>query len=273
MNKTLGTFSVGLLGGVAMIAACTTTTVTTITEGDAGAGGETNTSKRRPGTSTSSGDTSTSSSSGTSGTTSSGSTTSSTSGGAVDAGTSKCVGSGTVNAAANPVDAGGCPAPVVYSSADLDQEVGWRCPAVAKGACSLQELATIEANFDTATTYADLGNGIGAPCKACAISSASDPTWGPIVVTSAGGAGFVNWGACAGALEGASCGKALVYINFCIDDACGCSSASACVSTATGPGGTCSSYRAALDAACPDFDNTVETCGSALDAIKLLCGP
>lgn len=263
--------AVAFLSAASVAAACTTTT--------AGTGGASSSSGGSSSGGSSSGVTSSSSgtvTSGSSGTTSSSGASSS---GGTDEGA--CVGNGNIDVPASnsPADPSGCPGAIGVSSADLDAEIGWRCAAAAKGACTTQEITTIEANLKNAgtTSYYDLANGVSGACKSCVITKTTDPSWGPIVATAAdnGATGFINFGACFGYLMGADCGKALQYEQACYNVACSeCATDSTqrqkCIEVA-GDGG-CKGFGDATAAACPDLQSASKQCNNVLDSIRTLCG-
>lgn len=127
-------------------------------------------------------------------------------------------------------------------------------------------------------TYLDLGKNLSASCKACAISYDTDANWQPIVATFANGGdtGFINFGACFGAVEGSACGKALQYEQFCYNIACNeCTTTSTqrqqCVSVAGATGGMCNTFGNTTATSCPNIATTATTCNSILDSVKYLC--
>lgn len=174
-----------------------------------------------------------------------------------------------------------CPANVALTPTDLDQEIGWKSGAPAKGSCTAADLTKLASNFeDTGVqTYFDLAKGVSTTCKACAVSKDTDAKWAPIVGTAAnnGETGFINYGACFGAIEGDACGKAIQYEKFCENIACNeCAFDSkeraACVSKAGASGGMCSKFASTRTSACPSWTLNVKSCGDILEAIKTLCG-
>jgi hypothetical protein len=268
--KSFGVWSVVFLSSAGIVVACAngTTTTTGFLPEDAGP------------TKTDSGKTTSTSSSSTS--TSGGKTSSSTSGSTGTPNGGACTGSGSISVAAKAGGGGaGCPQDVALSSADLDNEVGWKCASQVQGACTAAEITTIEGNFKNTNikTYFDLANGVSAGCKECVVTNDTDSSWGPIVGTAAdnGETGFVNFGACFGYVEGADCGKALQYEQFCYNIACNeCTTTATerqkCVETA-GSTGMCSNFGDATATACPDIQTTATKCNGVLDAVKILCGP
>ena len=290
-------FTACVAASAALTFACTAETIThSITDdptdpgtsSSGGSSGKTSSSSSGGKTSSSGGSSSGGSSSGgsSSGGSSSGGSSSggSSSGGSTSSGGSSSGGSssGGSSSGGSTSSSGGtsglCPENVPLTAADLDAEIGWKSATKTPGACSAADLTTLQNNFQSTTinTYLDLGNGLSASCKACAISYDTDADWGPIVATFANGGdtGFVNFGACFGNVEGATCGKALQYEQFCYNIACGsCTSTTqrnACVSSA-GSTGMCKDFGTTTGTACPNINTTNTTCGSVIDAVKYLC--
>jgi hypothetical protein len=172
-----------------------------------------------------------------------------------------------------------CPQNVALTEADLDKEIGWKPAKTAPGACSQGDITKLEANFKDTNikTYFDLGNGLGADCKACVFSKDTDANWGPIVGTAEnnGETGFINFGACFGAIEGDACGKALQYEQFCYNVAC-----NECTTTQTertkciqaAGDGMCKDFGDKTGTACPKIQDTAKTCNTIFDSVKSLCG-
>ena len=174
-----------------------------------------------------------------------------------------------------------CPSNVPLTASDLDKEIGWKSGAPAQGACTPDDLQQIETNFkDTGIrTYFDLGKEISDPCFACVFSKDTDAKWGPIVGTAEndGETGFVNYGACFGAIEGDACGKAIQYESFCQNVACNeCTTTSSerakCIAQAESGGGMCESFVSTKTKSCPSWTLNVKSCGEIQTAIKTLCG-
>jgi hypothetical protein len=166
------------------------------------------------------------------------------------------------------------------TAADFDADIGWKSAKKTAGACSAADITQLQANFSNAaiTTYLDLGKNVSTSCKACAISYDTDANWQPIVATFAdgGATGFVNFGACFGAVEGAACGKALQYEEFCYGLACNDCAVTAtqhdqCVNVAGNVGGMCNTFANTRGTSCPNVATTITTCANALDSIKYLC--
>jgi hypothetical protein len=176
----------------------------------------------------------------------------------------------------------GCPSTAPLSESDLDAEIGWKPSLPAKGSCSTADLDQLEANFSDSSlrSYLDLGKGLSTACRACVISKDTDPKWGPIVAVTSGGGdtGFVNYGACFGAIEGDACGKAIQYESFCTSIACqDCAFSqkeqAECVTSSTTDNGMCASFANQRTTACPSWALNVKSCGTILKAVQTLCGP
>jgi hypothetical protein len=173
-----------------------------------------------------------------------------------------------------------CPQDVPLTEADLDKEIGWKEAKKTPGACTPTDLTQLETNFkDTGIkTYFDLGKSLSDPCFACVFSKDTDANWGPIVGTAEnnGETGFVNFGACFGAVEDPACGKSLQYEQFCYNIACNeCTTTSTerqkCVEKA-GSSGMCTEFGDATAKACPNIQESAKSCNSVIDAAKTLCG-
>jgi hypothetical protein len=169
---------------------------------------------------------------------------------------------------------------VPLTEADLDKEIGWKEAKKSPGACTPTDLTQLETNFkDTGIkTYFDLGKDLSTNCFACVFAKDTDANWGPIVGTAEnnGETGFVNFGACFGAVEDAACGKALQYEQFCYNIACNeCTTTSTerqkCVEKA-GSSGMCTEFGDATAKACPNIQTSAKQCNSIIDAAKTLCG-
>jgi hypothetical protein len=176
---------------------------------------------------------------------------------------------------------GGVPACVVnvpLTPADLDQDPGWKAAGPAVAACTFTEIAQLESNLSYAKAWADAGTGLSQTCKACVVTNESDAQWGPIVLDPASGGmgGFFNFGACFGHLEGAACGRAVQYEQFCLAMACGTCATSAerdqCREVASAAGGMCKSFSDDVFGACPNIARSGKFCNSQIDAAKTLCG-
>jgi hypothetical protein len=180
-----------------------------------------------------------------------------------------------------PSDEWGCPQDVPLTEADLDKEIGWKPGAPAPGSCTDADLQAIAANFtDTSIkTYFDLAKGVTDTCRACVVSKDTDAKWGPIVGTAEndGETGFVNYGACFGAIEGDACGKAIQYQTFCENIACNECAVSTkeradCIALASNPNAMCEPFTKKRTTACPSWTLNVKSCGEVQTAIKTLCG-
>lgn len=174
-----------------------------------------------------------------------------------------------------------CPSDVPLTDADLDAEIGWKPGAPAQGSCGEADLQTLRSNFSDASirTYFDLAKGVSDSCRACVLSKDTDATWGPIVgvAENDGETGFINYGACFGAIEGDACGKAIQYQSFCEAIACNeCTFSTqeraACITKATGAGGMCESFVGKCTTSCPSWTLNVKSCGDVQTAIETLCG-
>jgi hypothetical protein len=173
-----------------------------------------------------------------------------------------------------------CPADAPLTEADLDKEIGWKEAKQTPGACSAADITQLETNFKDTNikTYFDLGKNLPDECFNCVFSKDTDANWGPIVGTAEnnGETGFVNFGACFGAVEDPACGKALQYEQFCYNIACNeCTTTSTerqkCVEKA-GSSGMCTEFGDATAKACPNIQTTAKSCNSIIDAAKTLCG-
>lgn len=178
-------------------------------------------------------------------------------------------------------DGYGCPSNIPLTEADLDKEIGWKPGAPAQGSCSETDLQTLSANFKSTSirTYFDLAKGVSDTCRACVVSKDTDAKWGPIVGTAEndGETGFVNYGACFGAIEGDACGKAIQYQSFCENVACNeCATTTQeradCITKTTSSGGMCESFANERTTACPSWTLNVKSCGDIMKAIETLCG-
>ena len=174
-----------------------------------------------------------------------------------------------------------CPADLPLTESDLDAEIGWKPGAPAQGSCTAADIDKLKANFsDTSLrTYFDLAKGVSTTCAACVVSKDTDPKWGPIVgiAQDDGETGFVNLGACFGAIEGDACGKAIQYQTFCEGFACNeCAftkqAEAECVTKASAASGMCEPFSNRRTTACPSWTLNVKSCGDILKAIQTLCG-
>jgi hypothetical protein len=174
-----------------------------------------------------------------------------------------------------------CPKNIPITEADLDKEIGFKPATKTPGACPQGDITQLEANFKDTNikSYFDLGTGLSADCKACVFSKDTDANWQPIVGTAAnnGETGFINFGACFGAIEGEACGKALQYEQFCYNIACNeCATTQTerqkCIGNAGDTGGMCEEFGKSTGTACPKLQDTAPQCNSVFDAVKTLCG-
>jgi hypothetical protein len=169
-----------------------------------------------------------------------------------------------------------CPTEVGFDYAAIDKEIGWKPAKAAPGSCKQTDLTTFEKNFESAKTWLDLGQGLEPDCAACLITKDTDENWSIIVATAAddGKTGFTNFGSCFGALEGAECGEALQYANFCLDAACECATTQSAQSKcfkAAGEG-PCAEFSGKVQQACPDLEKSLEICTDVIASAKSLCG-
>ena len=174
---------------------------------------------------------------------------------------------------------GFCPDTTPLTEADLDAEIGWKPSQPSPGACTAADMDQLEDNFSDSSlrTYLDLGKGLSTACRSCVITKDTESKWGPIVAVSDGQSGFVNLGACFGAIEGAACGKAIQYESFCTSVACdGCATSqkelAACVTKSTTDDGICAPFASRRTTACPSWALNVKSCGTILKAVQTLCG-
>jgi hypothetical protein len=250
--KVFTTASVLSVAGVALVAvACSSSETTSNADGDGGA--------------------SSSSSSG-----------SFIEGGSGSGGGGKCTGEGSITVMASPggADAGGCPKDISLTSLELDQAVGWKCPAGKKGSCTADEIAAIEKNLEdpNVKSYFDITKDASDACKACAVSKNTDSAWSPIVglAETNGETAIINYGACFGFLIGATCGRSVQYLELCLDQACGeCATSSAarktCIEAASA--GACKGFVDSVAKECPLLANAQPQCSDIVVAIKTICGP
>jgi hypothetical protein len=273
MNRRFTFAAVTFVGG-ALVLACTGGTTIEVIQDDAG----TTTKVPSSSSGSSSGKTSSSGGSTSSSSSSSGGSNSSSGGSTSSSGgsTSSSGGSTSSSGGTNPT----CPENVPLTPADLDAEIGWKPATKIPGSCSAADLITLENNFQSTTiaTYFDLGTGLSASCKACAISTDTAASWQPIVGVAAdnGATGFINFGACFGNVEGSACGKALQYEQFCYNIACNeCTTTSMqrqqCVEKAGSFGGMCDDFGTTTATACPNITTTATSCNSIIDSVKYLC--
>ena len=181
---------------------------------------------------------------------------------------------------AAPEDAATCLVDPQATAADFEQSPGYKPGAKTADACTTTELSQFEKNLDDTNikTWKELGNDIGTQCAACIITSKENATWGPVVYTDdAGERGFYNFGACFGVVEKESCGKAVQFLEWCLDAACDACTTQGerdtCIETSLDKGGPCEAFGTTLNAECKDLTASGKKCNNILDAAKTLCGP
>jgi hypothetical protein len=165
--------------------------------------------------------------------------------------------------------------------ASLDQDPGWKPAKAPAPACTTSELSQFEKNLSDTNvkTWQDLATDLGATCAACIVTSDAETNYGPIVYVAASGGtkGYYNFGACFGAVESPACGKAIQYLEYCLDATCdSCftqSKRDTCISDATGTGGTCSSFATTMSSECKNLSVSGKKCNNMIVAAKTLCGP
>jgi hypothetical protein len=174
-----------------------------------------------------------------------------------------------------------CPQKQAVAAADFDASVSWRSAARMAGACNATDGDSLEKAFadPNLKTWVELGTRVSPACRACVISYDSDAAWGLIVATAAdgGATGFVNFGACFGHLEGAPCGKAMQYEQFCYGLACdacpaGAAEQQTCTTKASEAGGMCETFARTRSESCPNIQANLPKCGTIRDAVTTLCG-
>jgi hypothetical protein len=177
-------------------------------------------------------------------------------------------------------DAATCLVDPEVTPATFEQTPGYKPGAIKPGLCSTTELSQFEKNLDDTNikTWKDLGNDIGTTCAECIITSKEAATWGPVVYTDdAGERGFYNFGACFGAVEKESCGKAVQFLEWCLDAACDACTTQGdrdtCIESAADTSGVCGSFVDTLTAECKNLTTSGKKCNNILDAAKTLCGP
>lgn len=172
-----------------------------------------------------------------------------------------------------------CPPALTLTIDGAKKELGWKKAIATPGACTEDELATLEASGSV--PYDQLADTVSPGCAACAISYDTDANWQPwvFVKTDAGKTtGSINFGACFGHVEGEACGEAIALSEFCRDTACNeCagskgSSRDACVKAAEATGGPCAAFAANTKTSCPGFAKTVSSCNTVYQGVRTLCG-
>jgi len=178
-------------------------------------------------------------------------------------------------------DAGNCPINEPLSAADLEKDPGYKAGKSQPGACSTTDLAQFEKNLDDTTikTWKDLEKDLTPGCAACIITSTAATNWGPVVYfeESGGDSGFYNFGACFGVLEKDDCGKAVQFLEFCLDAACDCATTQAdrdtCIDKAADTTGMCADFVTTLQGQCKNLSANGKKCNNIGDAAKTICGP
>lgn len=161
-----------------------------------------------------------------------------------------------------------------------EQSPGYKPGKQQRGACTAADLTKFEANLgDTSIkTWKELGNDLSMPCAECIVTSKDAEHWGPVVYTDAEGElGFYNFGACFGVVEKESCGKAIQFLEWCLDDACQACATQAdrapCIDSAGDTGGVCAVFGDMLAAECTNLTKSGTQCNDIRDATDFLCGP
>jgi hypothetical protein len=177
-------------------------------------------------------------------------------------------------------DAATCLVDPEATPADFEQSPGYKPGKAQNGSCTTTELSQFETNLDDTNikTWKDLGTDIGQTCADCIITSKEAANWGPVVYTDdAGERGFYNFGACFGVVEKESCGKAVQFLEWCLDAACDACTTKGdrdtCIESAADTSGVCGSFVETLQKECPKLSTTGKKCNNILDAAKTLCGP
>ena len=162
---------------------------------------------------------------------------------------------------------------------DLDKNPGWKPANPPVPACTSGDFVQLESNLKNAKAWADMSKGLSQSCQDCVITDDTDQAGGPLVTQTqtvkGSKEGFFNYGACFGYKEGATCGRAVQYYQFCLDAACGtCASSSEhvkCTEAAASPGGMCKSFADDVISSCPKIATTAKFCNNIIDAAKTLC--
>lgn len=177
-------------------------------------------------------------------------------------------------------DAATCLADPQATPDDFEKSPGYKPGAQKSGSCTTTELSQFEKNLDDTNikTWKELGNDLGTTCADCIITSKEAASWGPVVYTDdAGERGFYNFGACFGVIEKESCGKAVQFLEWCLDAACDACTTQGerddCINSAADKGGVCEGFTTTLNAECKNLSTSGKKCNNILDAAKTLCGP
>jgi hypothetical protein len=176
---------------------------------------------------------------------------------------------------------GTCPTPLTVTPATFDQDPGWKPAKAPAPVCTTIELSQFEKNLDDANikTWTGLATGLGTTCAACIVTSDAEANYGPVVYFAASGGtkGYYNFGACFGQVETQACGKAVQYLEYCLDRACdACTTQGqrdSCINDAADTNGTCSAFVTTLANECKTLSTSGKKCNNMVDAAKTLCGP
>jgi hypothetical protein len=181
---------------------------------------------------------------------------------------------------ASEEDAATCLVDPQVTPQTFEEAPGYKPGKQTSGACTTVELSQFEKNLDDTTikTWKDLGKDIGTTCADCVITSKEAANWGPVVYTDdTGERGFYNFGACFGVVEQESCGKAVQFLEWCLDAACDACTTQGdrdtCIGSAADTGGVCEGFTKTLNDECTDLTVSGKKCNNILDAAKTLCGP
>jgi hypothetical protein len=165
-----------------------------------------------------------------------------------------------------------CPSALDFTYADMAKEFGWKPAKTIPGSCTEDDFTQIETNLKSATKVADITNGLTDDCKACV---ATKDTADNLSVLVEGTPSYVNFGACASVVESAECGEAIQYYQFCLQIACECATSSGeakCNQEAVSKGGPCEEWATKQQENCPNYDSTIDTCGTLVGGAKIICG-
>jgi hypothetical protein len=172
-----------------------------------------------------------------------------------------------------------CTKQVTVTEASIEADIGTYQPGkIQPNKCSAADITQFEANLKDTNLkeWLDLKTDLSPDCATCIITNTKDANWGPIVVNDEG-AGFVNFGACFGALETDECGKQLQFGEFCYDQACADCTTDAeqqtCVEESSADNGSCKSFSDGVEANCKKLQTNFKKCENALAGAKTLCGP
>lgn len=158
---------------------------------------------------------------------------------------------------------------------DISKKYAWKAPTPQKGACTTAEVSTIQKNANTAKAPSDfIAGSVSKKCGACALTSSTDKSWGPIVAFPDNSTLF-NYGACAATVSNnATCGKMYEYLRICFREAChSCSdstSFSECASAAMN-GPQCNQVLKAVDKNCTDLNAIDKACSGLSKTLTVEC--